>query len=57
MSIQLGMTVLGAGFVLFLVVLLVVARLVPEVFPAFGVSMVAAFLVANLVFALWEQRR
>jgi hypothetical protein len=57
MSIQLGMVVLGAGFIVFLVTLLVVAKLMPEVFPAFGISMVLAFLGASLVFALREQRR
>jgi hypothetical protein len=57
MSIQLGMVVLGAGFIFFLTTLFVVAKLVPEVFPAFGVSMVMAFLGASLVFVFREQKR
>jgi TRAP-type C4-dicarboxylate transport system permease small subunit len=57
MSIQVGTVVIGAGFILFLVALLVVAKLVPEVFPAFGISMALAFLASSVVFALREQRR
>jgi hypothetical protein len=56
MSIQLGMVVLGAGFILFLVVMLVVAKLVPEVFPAFGISIAMAFLASSVVFALREMK-
>jgi hypothetical protein len=57
MSTQLGMIVIGAGFILFLVVLLVVAKLASEVFPAFGISMALAFLASSVVFALREQKR
>ncbi|MDR0346979.1 MAG: hypothetical protein LBH56_01200 [Coriobacteriales bacterium] len=56
-SIQLAMVVVGADFILLLVALFVVSKLVPDVLLVFGVAMVVAFLGANLLLALGEQKR
>ena len=56
-ALSLGIVSIVASLILLVALLFVARRIAPELFLVFAIALVTAFLLANVCYAIWENRR